>query len=106
MSFRAVGFDFLPAVISPGLRFVLRWAIESMYDRIRASVGRHKMRKKPRIRTETEDFRTYEPETFTNKDGCVITLRMCEELVDGRWEPFYVIERPGRARSLRLKFLR
>jgi hypothetical protein len=106
MSFRAVGFDFLPAVISPGLRFVLRWAIESMYDRIRASVGRHKMRKKPRIRTETEDFRTYEPETFTNKDGCVITLRMCEELVDGRWEPFYVIERPGRARSLKLKFLR
>jgi hypothetical protein len=106
MSFRAVSFGFLPAVISPGLQFALRWAMESMYDRIRASVGRHEMRKKPRIRTETEDFRTYEPETYTDKDGSVVTLRMCEELVDGRWEPFYVIERPDRARPLKLKFLR
>ena len=53
------------------------------------------MRKKPRIRTETEDFRTYEPETFTDKDGSVVTLRMCEELVDGRWEPFYVDREAG-----------
>ena len=106
MSFRAVGFGFLPAVILPGFQFVLRWAMESMYDRIRASVGRQEMRKKPRIRTETEDFRTYEAETFTDKDGCVVTLRMCEELVDGRWEAFYVVERPDRPRPLKIKFLR
>jgi hypothetical protein len=101
MSFRAVGFGFLPAVTSPGLRFVLRWAIESMSDRIRASVGRQQMRKKPRIRTETEDFRTYEPETLTSKDGSIVSLRLCEELVDGRWEPFYAIDRSGRPRPLK-----
>jgi hypothetical protein len=77
--------------------------MESMYDRIRVSAWRHQMRKKPRIRTETDDFRTYEPEMFTGEDGSVVTLRLCEELVDGRWEPFYAIERTGHSRSSKTK---
>jgi hypothetical protein len=43
-----------------------------------------------KIEIETADFRTYKPETFTEKDGTMVTMRLCEELVAGRWEPFYL----------------
>jgi hypothetical protein len=43
------------------------------------------------------DFRTYPPETFDDNGG-TITMKLCEELVDGRWEPFYsIVERSAHA---------
>ena len=39
-------------------------------------------------------FRTYEPETVREANGSVVVMQLCEELVGGRWEPFYsIIER-------------
>jgi hypothetical protein len=32
-------------------------------------------------------------EEVTNKDGKLMKLRLCEELVEGRWEPFYSVVR-------------
>ncbi len=49
------------------------------------------MKKGRRILIETKDFRIYEPETFVDNAGHLISLRLCEELVEGRWEPFYAI---------------
>jgi hypothetical protein len=43
----------------------------------------------PQLLTESPDFRTYEPEVVTGPTGEAVTLQLCEELVDGRWEPFY-----------------
>ena len=47
--------------------------------------------KKPRIVSETEDFRVYEDEWLHEADGCIVVVRKCEEFVreSGRWEPFY-----------------
>lgn len=36
-------------------------------------------------------FRTYEPKTVERGDGTAITMQLCEELVEGRWEAFYSI---------------
>ncbi len=44
-----------------------------------------------RIVSGTEDFRTYGNETFHRPDGTTVVMRKCEELVAGRWEPFYSI---------------
>ena len=63
------------------------------------------MRKRPRIKSATEDFRTYEPETFTDRDGSIVVMKRCEELVDGRWEPFYVVRKQGCPRPLKIQFL-
>lgn len=35
-------------------------------------------------------FRTYEPEVVAGKRGPV-TIQVCEELIEGRWEPFVSI---------------
>ena len=43
----------------------------------------------PKLRTETADFRTYEPITARDRFGREIEMTLCEELVAGRWEPFY-----------------
>lgn len=41
------------------------------------------------LATATADFRTYEPEIQDDGNGFAPTVtRLCEELVDGRWEPF------------------
>lgn len=39
--------------------------------------------------TATADFRTYAPEILDDGDGRVRVVRLCEDLVGGRWEPFY-----------------
>ena len=36
-------------------------------------------------------FRTYEPEWVTGHDGRQVLMRVSEELVEGRWEPFISI---------------
>lgn len=41
-----------------------------------------------RIVKETVDFRMYEPEWVQGAHSMVL-LQLCEELVEGRWEPFY-----------------
>jgi hypothetical protein len=38
-------------------------------------------------------FRTYEPYTVTESDGTAVTLQLCEDLVEGRWEPFVSVVR-------------
>jgi hypothetical protein len=43
----------------------------------------------PKLRINQKDFRVYEPETVTNAQGKKIQMTLCEELVNGRWEPFY-----------------
>lgn len=48
-------------------------------------------RQQPEILTETADFRTYEPETVKGPNGKLHTIQLCEELTEGRWEPFYSI---------------
>jgi hypothetical protein len=35
-------------------------------------------------------------ESFTKTDGSVMRLRLCDEFVAGRWEPFYSIDRGGK----------
>jgi hypothetical protein len=47
----------------------------------------------PQLLTESPDFRTYQPEVVTGPTGEDITLQLCEELVDGRWEPFYSLRK-------------
>lgn len=42
-----------------------------------------------KLRISQKDFRVYEPETVTNAQGKKIQICLCEELVNGRWEPFY-----------------
>lgn len=39
----------------------------------------------------TEDFRVYEPEACRSDEGTLRTIRLCEELVGGRWEGFYSV---------------
>lgn len=34
-------------------------------------------------------FRTYEPITVADERGMLVTMQLCEDLVGGRWEPFY-----------------
>ena len=41
-----------------------------------------------RIATATADYRTYEPEILDDGDGEPVVVRLCEELVEGRWEAF------------------
>lgn len=41
--------------------------------------------------TETADFRTYKPETVKDRHGNLVRMTLCEELVGGRWEPFYSV---------------
>jgi hypothetical protein len=41
--------------------------------------------------TETADFRTYEPFTVTDERGHTQVWTLYEELVEGRWEPFYSV---------------
>jgi hypothetical protein len=48
-------------------------------------------RTQPPLQTETADFRTYQPETVKGPDGKLHTLQLCEEWVEGRWEPFMAI---------------
>jgi len=31
-------------------------------------------------------------ETFIRENGKPITMRLCEELINGRWEPFYTVK--------------
>jgi len=38
------------------------------------------------------DFRAYETQTFKDGLGQKIKMRFCEELVHGRWEPFWSID--------------
>jgi hypothetical protein len=40
---------------------------------------------------QTPDFRTYPPIQAKGDGGKVLTMQLCEELVEGRWEPFYSI---------------
>ncbi len=47
--------------------------------------------REPKIVSETEDFRIYERETFHRPDGTMVVMHKCEEIVAGRWEPFYSI---------------
>ena len=53
------------------------------------------MKNRREIETQTADFRTYKPETLVEKDGSKVVVRLCEELIDGRWEPFLAIVKKG-----------
>ncbi|MFH1684068.1 MAG: hypothetical protein ABIA67_04215 [Candidatus Margulisiibacteriota bacterium] len=44
-----------------------------------------------KIIKETSDFRQYEPEKVKDGRGKTITIQLCEECVEGRWESFYSI---------------
>ena len=37
-----------------------------------------------------KDFRAYKPEIVSSSTR-IIKMQLCEELVEGRWEPFYTI---------------
>jgi len=37
-----------------------------------------------------KDFRAYKPEIISTSTR-TIKMQLCEELVEGRWEPFYAI---------------
>ncbi len=50
------------------------------------------MRKQPGIASETEDFRQYEQEVIHERDGRTVVMHLCEELIEGRWEPFHAID--------------
>jgi hypothetical protein len=41
----------------------------------------------------SSDFRTYPAENVKARDGKLVTMTLCEELVDGRWEAFYSVAR-------------
>lgn len=41
-------------------------------------------------------FRTYEPIRSTNERGETVVMQLCEDLVEGRWEPFYSTISRGR----------
>jgi hypothetical protein len=36
-------------------------------------------------------FRTYAPERVLDSRGHFVTMQLCEELIEGRWEAFYAI---------------
>lgn len=63
--------------------------------------------KRPSIVHFTPDFRIYEKETIRERNGRTVVMHLCEELVEGRWEPFYsidsIVEPDGRtwARAIR-----
>ena len=59
---------------------------------------RYGMVRQNRYKIVTDDFRIYEPETFVDENGLWIVMRKCEELINGRWEPFYIAEK-GRLQS-------
>lgn len=40
---------------------------------------------------ESKDFRTHKPEWVGDRYGNKTLLRVCEELIEGRWEPFVSI---------------
>ena len=46
-------------------------------------------------RYSTPDFRIYPVELVRDRHGRKVWMTLCEELVGGRWEPFYSI-RPFR----------
>ncbi len=52
----------------------------------------------PRPTYHEPTFRTWPPESVTRRDGTMMTTIVCEDLVDGRWEPFCSIRehRPPR----------
>ena len=37
------------------------------------------------------DFRTYPPERLKGDGGKILTMQLCEELIEGRWEAFYSV---------------
>jgi hypothetical protein len=37
---------------------------------------------------QTADFRKYESETLKDHTGKLVIVTVCEDLVEGRWEPF------------------
>ena len=39
--------------------------------------------------SQTKDFRQYEPEWVSTGNGSEILMQLCEEKIEGRWEPFY-----------------
>jgi hypothetical protein len=42
-------------------------------------------------------FRTYAPESAISEYGTVLVTQLCEEYVDGRWEPFMSIKKGAKA---------
>jgi hypothetical protein len=42
----------------------------------------------PRLVSADADFRQYAWEILEDGDGRPVVMRRCEELVEGRWEPF------------------
>ncbi len=59
---------------------------------MRKQNGKGSKMRRPRIVSETEDFRIYEKETVCEADGRTVVMHLCEELVEGRWEPFYATD--------------
>lgn len=44
---------------------------------------------------ETPTFRIYARERAKDRHGNTVEMQLCEELTDGRWEPFYTLPGPG-----------
>jgi hypothetical protein len=56
-------------------------------------IRENEMERKPRLIKQTADLRIYETENLKGKDGRIVRMHLCEELVEGRWEPFYACDR-------------
>jgi hypothetical protein len=47
----------------------------------------------PTYDTISDCYRTHKPEWVTGKDGRKMRIQICEELIEGRWEPYVTIRR-------------
>lgn len=52
--------------------------------------GKQELRKQPKLISETAGCRVYEDEIIHEEDGSTVVKHLCEELIDGRWEGFYI----------------
>jgi len=55
----------------------------------------------PRWEISQPDFRCTKPKRVKLKNGKIVIMRECQELILGRWEGFVSISRPKAARSHR-----
>lgn len=46
---------------------------------------------------ESDDFRIVSRETAKNAQGETVIMTLCEDLVEGRWEPFYSVRKAKKA---------
>ena len=49
--------------------------------------------RRPALVLGEPDFRMYAAEVVQGAKGELVRMQLCEELVEGRWEPFYAMSK-------------